>query len=281
MKKARQNKIYIILAILIIVVLASYLIDFFAIKLLLLLLLATGVYVLYLIQNKRTEKAMKSYGEFYRLKINMIRSSLDPHFLFNALNTVSFSMHKNDIETATSNLSSISKFMRTSFGDFEKFGHELNEEVEFIKNYLALEKFRFNEQFNYTIKVMPYVNDMTKVPCFSIFCFVENALKKGVLSQEKSGNIAINIDESQTDRALIVRISDDGLYRNLTDSASFTHNINVVNSLVNKLNDLNRDQKIAIAYSANGNENGEPRGCIVEMKIPLEYNYNLTPTQSL
>lgn len=279
MKKARQNKIYIILAVLIIVVLASYLIDFFAIKLLLLLLLATGVYVLYLIQNKRTEKALKMQSEFYQLKSDMLRSSIDPHFLFNALNSVAFSMHKNDTEQALANLNTVSKFIRTSLGDLDKFGHELNEEIEFVKNYLILEKFRFADKFNYSIKMMPYVNDMTKVPCFSIFCFIENALKKGVLSKQEGGSLALSIDESQTDKSLIVRISDDGLYRNLTDKASFTHNIKVVNALVDRLNAIN-SQKISISYSANGNVNGEPQGCIIEMKIPLEYDYNLTPIQA-
>lgn len=277
--KSNNAKIYLILAILIIVVLATYLIDFFAVKILILLLLATAFYVFYRIQNKRTEKALKVQSEFYQLKSDMLRSSIDPHFLFNALNSVAFSMHKNDTELALANLNTVSKFIRTSLGDLDKFGHELNEEIEFIKNYLTLEKFRFADKFNYTIKVMPYVNDMTKVPCFSIFCFIENALKKGVLSKQEGGSLALSIDESQSDKALIVRISDDGLYRNLTDTASFTHNIKVVNALVNKLNAIN-SQKISISYSANGNVNGEPQGCIVEMKIPLEYDYNLTPIQA-
>lgn len=277
--KSKNAKIYMILAMLIIVVLATYLIDFFAVKLLILLLLAAGIYVFYLRQNKRTEKALKMQSEFYQLKSDMLRSSIDPHFLFNALNSVAFSMHKNDTEQALANLNTVSKFIRTSLGDLDKFGHELSEEIEFVKNYLILEKFRFADKFNYSIKMMPYVNDMTKVPCFSIFCFIENALKKGVLSKQEGGSLALSIDESQTDKSLIVRISDDGLYRNLTDKASFTHNIKVVNALVDRLNAIN-SQKISISYSANGNVNGEPQGCIIEMKIPLEYDYNLTPIQA-
>jgi LytS/YehU family sensor histidine kinase len=148
----------------------------------------------------------------------------------------------------------------------------LSEEISFIKSYLALEKFRFNEKFNYTVKVMPYVNDMAKVPAFLVFCFVENALKKGVLSKADGGNVVVNIDEDPTDKTIIARVSDDGLYRNLADKANQTHNTNVANALIDKLNAQN-EQKISVNYSANGNTNGEPQGCVVELKIPAGFSY--------
>lgn len=279
MKTSKLNKVFLPLATALLILAVLCFIDFLALRILILLLTVVAIYVFFLMMKRHTQKLLKEQNEYYQLKLDMIRSSLDPHFLFNAMNTISFSMHKNDIDTATSNLSSISKFMRTSFGDFEKFGHELNEEIEFIKNYLTIEKFRFKNQFTYTIKVMPYVNDMNKVPCFSIFCFIENALKKGILAQEGNGTLTLNIDENQNDKTLVVKITENCIYNDLKNKKNFTHNIKVVNALVDKLNSINT-QKIEINHSAYDNVNGEPQGCIVEMKIPLEYDYNLTPIQA-
>lgn len=268
-KKAKR--IYLILAIVLIIVAATYLVDYFAIKIFVLLLVAAAFYIYHIVQTKRTRKALAEQTELYQLKINLIKSSLDPHFLFNAINSVSYSMNKNDAGTAQENLSALTKLMRTALTDIDGFGHELSEEISFIKSYLALEKFRFNEKFNYTVKVMPYVNDMAKVPAFLIFCFVENALKKGVLSKADGGNVVVNIDEDPTDKTIIARVSDDGLYRNLADKANQTHNTNVANALIDKLNAQN-EQKISVNYSANGNTNGEPQGCVVELKIPAGFS---------
>lgn len=268
-KKAKR--IYLILAIVLIIVAATYLVDYFAIKIFVLLLVAAAFYIYHIVQTKRTRKALAEQAELYQLKINLIKSSLDPHFLFNAINSVSYSMNKNDAGTAQENLSALTKLMRTALTDIDGFDHELSEEISFIKSYLALEKFRFNEKFNYTVKVMPYVNDMAKVPAFLIFCFVENALKKGVLSKADGGNVVVNIDEDPTDKTIIARVSDDGLYRNLADKANQTHNTNVANALIDKLNAQN-EQKISVNYSANGNTNGEPQGCVVELKIPAGFS---------
>jgi len=282
MKEEKQKNnltTYLIAALLIGLLLVVYLISNFAVKLLILLLLIGGVYILFLHQKKKSEKLLQSQAEFYELKNKMLQSSLDPHFLFNALNSVSFSIHKDSHDAAISNLTTFSKLMRISLNNLDKFGHDLNEEIEFIKNYLLLEKFRFKEQFDYTIKVQPYVNDMTKVPAFGVFCFVENALKKGVLSKQGGGLISIEVDKEPTDKELVINVTDNGVYRDLTDQENFTHNINVVNTLIAKLNSMN-SQKIKISYSAGKEQNGEKIGCKVVMRIPTDFNYKLSPNLS-
>ena len=245
-------------------------------QLLISLLIACGIYILFIIQKKKWDKAVEEQADFYNLKTSLQQSSLDPHFLFNALNSVSFSIHKDSREDAASNLSTFSKFMRISLNNIDKFGHDLNEELEFIKNYLILEKFRFKEQFDYSIKVQPYVNDMNNVPVFSAFCFVENALKKGVMTKQGGGMIEIEVDENPAEKELIISISDNGAFRDLTKKENFTHNIMVVNALIDRLNSANQ-RKIKIDYSANKNKFGEVEGCRVEMRIPTDISYKLMP----
>lgn len=275
MKPEKANKLTrllaLVLAIIVVVAAAAFFIDHFVVIIIVLLLAVALIYAFNFAQAKSMKKALEEQNEIHQLKINLIKSSLDPHFLFNAINSVSYSMHKNDNDAASENLNTLTKLLRISLTDIDGFAHQLSEEIAFIKNYLALEKFRFSDKFNYTVKVMPYVNDMTKVPAFLIFCFVENALKKGVLSKTDGGNVAVTIDENPTEKMIIARVSDDGLYRNLADKANETHNTNVANALIDKLNAAN-EQKITVSFSANGNIDGEPQGCLVELKIPAEFN---------
>lgn len=276
-KQKFGTTLYLVIAILIGWILAVWLFkNNFAVQLLISLLIACGIYILFIIQKKKWDKAVEEQADFYNLKTSLQQSSLDPHFLFNALNSVSFSIHKDSREDAASNLSTFSKFMRISLNNIDKFGHDLNEELEFIKNYLILEKFRFKEQFDYSIKVQPYVNDMNNVPVFSAFCFVENALKKGVMTKQGGGMIEIEVDENPAEKELIISISDNGAFRDLTKKENFTHNIMVVNALIDRLNSANQ-RKIKIDYSANKNKSGETEGCKVEMRIPTDISYKLMP----
>ncbi|MBR5168314.1 MAG: histidine kinase [Salinivirgaceae bacterium] len=276
-KQKFGTTLYLVIAILIGWILAVWLFkNNFAVQLLISLLIACGIYILFIIQKKKWDKAVEEQADFYNLKTSLQQSSLDPHFLFNALNSVSFSIHKDSREDAASNLSTFSKFMRISLNNIDNFGHDLNEELEFIKNYLILEKFRFKEQFDYSIKVQPYVNDMNNLPVFSAFCFVENALKKGVMTKQGGGMIEIEVDENPAEKELIISISDNGSFRDLTKKENFTHNIMVVNALIDRLNSANQ-RKIKIDYSANKNKSGEAEGCRVEMRIPTDISYKLMP----
>ena len=260
----------IVVAVLLAILLTSYLVDFFAVKLMAVLLLAAAAYLFCLNQKKRTQKALESQKGFYELEMNMMKGSLNPHFLFNAINSITYSINKNDIETASKNLGSLSKMMRTSLSDIGVFGHELSEEVAFVKNYLTLEKFRFDKQFDFTVKQMPYVNDMARVPVFCIFCFVENALKKGILPTGEPGKIALLIDEDKNSNSLVISVSDDAPARDLKSTDD--PNIPMVNDLIDRLNAIN-DEKISVRHAADNKQ----RGNVIELRIPLDFSYSLTP----
>jgi LytS/YehU family sensor histidine kinase len=167
--------------------------------------------------------------------------------------------------------------MRTSFTGIDSFCHELSEEMAFVRNYLTLEKFRFSERFNFTIKMMPYVNDVAKVPSYSIFCFVENALKKGILSKQEPGNITLLIDEDKPNNTLVVSITDDGICRDQRNNTETFDNIKIINELFDRLNAIN-DVKISVKFSPNGKPDGQQNGCVAELRIPLDLSYSLVPT---
>lgn len=208
---------------------------------------------------------------FYLMQMELIRNQLDPHFLFNALNSISFSINKDDRKTAYSNVGLFSKFLRESIVSLDEFSRSLQEEVVYVKNYLALEKFRFKDKFNYDFIIGPGVVQSIKVPKLILFSFIESALKKGVLPKNIGGRIEITIDNIKG-KGICIIVTDTGLYRNIENGfESHTKNMQMMHRIVSYFNKFNQT-KIEICYEDLGGE-VESKGSKVEIVIPPEYKY--------
>ncbi|MDA3891364.1 MAG: sensor histidine kinase [Salinivirgaceae bacterium] len=209
--------------------------------------------------------------KFYQMQMELIRNQLDPHFLFNALNSISFSINKDERKVAYSNLGLFAKFLRESIITLDDFSRSLEEEIDYVKNYLNLEKFRFKEKFDYDFIVGPGVIKGQKVPKLILFSFIESALKKSVLPKNTGGRIEITIDHVNG-KGIFIMISDTGLYRNLEGSMdSHTKNMQMMARIVSYFNQHNI-YKIAIKYRDLGTSEN-PKGGSVEITIPSDYKY--------
>jgi LytS/YehU family sensor histidine kinase len=234
------------------------------------ILIIIGVCVLYNILRKIHNKIVndiKTENEiFYKMQVELIKNQLDPHFLFNALNSINFSIHKNDKKTASLNLGFFSKFLRGSTGSLDVFSRSLDEEIQYVKNYLLLEKFRFKDKFNYDFIITPDINKSVIVPKLILFSFIENALKKGILPKGENGKITITID-AINEQFIHIFICDDGLHRDLEDEN--IRNITLMNRIICYFNKLNQN-KIIIKNTNNKNTKENK----VEIKIPVDYKYD-------
>jgi len=209
--------------------------------------------------------------KFYKMQLELIRNQLDPHFLFNALNSIAFSINSEDKKIAYANLGLFSKFLREAIVSLDEFSRSLDEEIDYVKNYLMLEKFRFKEKFSYSIVVSPGINRSIQVPKLILFSFTESALKKGVLVKPEGGNIHIVID-ADDQQNIFIQISDDGIWRNLeTSDAAYTKNMLMIDQVVNYFNSFNQ-QKITLKLFDRGTEQS-PQGTLVEITIPAVYQY--------
>ncbi len=242
-----------------------------------LLIMATALaayfvyWLLIKIQLIRVERIKLANERFYQMQFDLIRNQLDPHFLFNALNSIAFSINKDDRKTAYSNLGLFSKFMREAIVSIDEFTRTLEEEIDYVKNYLTLEKFRFKQKFSYDFIISPGINKSVKVPRLIIFSFTESALKKGILMSPINGRIIITIDETSK-QGVYIAISDDGMHRNFMNSKnSYSKNMLMMEQVVDYFNATN-DKKITIQIKDNGTiEN--PKGSTVEIFIPADYQY--------
>lgn len=233
-----------------------------------------GLFILFrFLLQKHIEGIRRIERESTYMHIDLMKNQLDPHFVFNALNSIAYSVNKDDRKTAYKNLGIFSKFMREAIVSIDDFGRTLEDEINFVKYYLILEKFRFKEKFNYDIILSPEVSKSVKIPKMCIFSYVESALKKGVLPKENGGNIELKIDTLNNEYLVIV-ISDDGLHRKLKDEKNITRSMIVMDRSIKFYNNFN-SSPIKVTFTDLGTPDN-PKGSRVEIVMPIDFSYNET-----
>lgn len=141
-----------------------------------------------------------------------IRAQMNPHFMYNTLNSIQDLILKNDLKNTNYYLSKFSTLMRKVL-DFSSAEHiSVAEEVEMLQDYLMLEKLRFGEDFNYTLDVADDINPhKADIPTMIIQPFVENAIKHGLL--HKKSNRILEVRFMKKENTLVVTITDNGVGR--------------------------------------------------------------------
>jgi LytS/YehU family sensor histidine kinase len=156
-----------------------------------------------LLQNK--QKALESRLQSLRLQMN-------PHFLFNALNSVQQMILANEEMVATKYLSRFSKLLRAILVHSDKESITLRKELEILKLYIELESIRFKESFHYEIVCDKNIDtDEVKVPTLLIQPFVENAIWHGLMHKESNRKLKLEFGE-ENDRMHCI-IEDNGVGR--------------------------------------------------------------------
>lgn len=125
-----------------------------------------------------------------RAQLEMLRYQLNPHFLFNALNSIRASVDE-DASRAKQMITRLSNFLRYSLLDNSEKEVSLGEEIEAVQNYLAIEKIRFEEKLEVSFDVEEAARDF-RVPCFLLNPLVENAVKHGLNKTTKPLEIRIS-----------------------------------------------------------------------------------------
>lgn len=147
-----------------------------------------------------------------QLALRSLRSQMNPHFIFNALNSVNSFISENDQRSANKFLSNFSRLMRLVMENSEHNFIPLQKELEILKIYLQLEHFRFKDQFDYNVKIDEEVDEEEfEIPPMLIQPYIENAIWHGLRYKPSSG--LLNLRLSAKKNNLIVTISDNGIGR--------------------------------------------------------------------
>jgi sensor histidine kinase YesM len=173
----------------------------------------TLIYFLYhYVKGVRREEQLKiSYQlQTTELEAKALRAQMNPHFVFNCLNSIKSLMQENQMDKGVQYLTTFSKLIRTLFNNADKKEISLYDEIETCKLYLQLESMRFDSKFSYAVNVEEHLDlKSVQVPALIIQPFIENAIWHGIVP--KNGGGAIILSAEQKNQSICVTIDDDGI----------------------------------------------------------------------
>lgn len=208
------------------------------------------VYKVRLASMKRKEAVKRQIKE---LEIKAIRSQMNPHFLFNALNSIQSLISNMQYKEANFYLEKFSLLMRRVLNNSEKIFITLSDEIEAVKLYVELEKLRFN--FSFSIHIDDNVNtDLIEIPGMLIQPLVENAIVHGLAQKGNAGRLNIDIQQEKFYLKITVRDNGRGL-----PTGSAVHNgfgLKLVKERLNLLSGGEVNGKFTLSSNLDENSTG-------------------------
>jgi len=247
---------------------------FIGLAVIVLILSGTGLFYFLLKRRRKKEQQQRRVEkELVSLQLNTINAQIDPHFIFNTLTAIGSDIQENHPDRAYAYFVKVSNLLRNSITGGQEITRTLKDELDFVENYLVLQKYRFGEKLSYNIYVEKGVNPDMKVPKMCIQIFVENAVKHGLENKPEGGSIQIRLRSDEG--MLTVEIEDNGIGREVSKKlASHSTGKGLVVfeqffALLNKFNDHPSGFSIQDLY----NDRQFPVGTMVILSIPLDFRY--------
>ncbi len=182
--------------------------------------LIVGVWEAYLYHQRyvsselQMERLQRNFSE---ARLNALRMQLDPHFLFNALNTVSSQVER-EPKLARTMIEHLGDLLRLSLNSQGVHKISLAEELAFLDHYLAIQRIRFGDTLKIEMRIAPDVKDAL-VPSLFIQPLVENAIRHGISKRARGGSIVLSAQRFK--EKLLIQVLDDGV--GLPPDWSFDH----------------------------------------------------------
>ncbi len=227
-------------------------------------------------QKRRTEAIlMDTQQKMTEVEMQALRAQMNPHFIFNCLNSINRYIVKSEQATASLYLTKFAKLIRLILDNSNSKNVILTNELEALKLYIEMEALRFDKKFTYEVKVEGQLStDSVEVPPLIIQPYVENAIWHGLLHKDSNGHLSIRVSMVNESMLKCV-IEDNGVGRQRakelkSKSATSRKSLGMELtesrlSLLNKHAELNAS--VEIIDMENGH--GEASGTKVVLRIPV------------
>lgn len=222
---------------------------------------------------QKEKEAEKFQTESLKYQLQSLRSQMNPHFVFNAISSISDDMEPATMEKSRALMESFARLMRSNLAFAEQEKITLEEEITFLNDYLLLEQNRLGEKLKFEINYSEDLDlDFIEIPSMLIQPYIENAIKHGILPLKTGGLIQIEFIEDEDVLICVVRdngvgrkqaaLKRDKLEKHLGKSTSIT---------ATRLNLLSNSGKenVTVLYTDLEDEKGQAIGTEVSLKIAL------------
>jgi ligand-binding sensor domain-containing protein len=219
------------------------------------------------------KQLLTTQAELIRSQKFALRSQMNPHFIFNSLNSIQNFVLKNDVDSANYYLSNFSILMRKVL-EYSQYNFiTLAEELEMIQLYLKMEKMRFSRKFEVEIKVSTDIDQhMVRIPPMLLQPYLENAILHGLQLIKHKGLLQVLVEDHEDFMSIL--IIDNGIGREKARSirertghkSKGLANIEKRIQLYNKIS----EKHLAVNIIDLFDNNGEPAGTRVEIRVPYD-----------
>jgi hypothetical protein len=249
---------------------------FFKLFVLTLLIGSIIIFFRYRIHSVRKKEKQKLLHEkqLLELEAKALRAQMNPHFIFNCMNSIKSLIQDNQKEKSVIYLTTFSKLIRTLFNNADKKEITLYDEIETCKLYLHLESMRFDTKFTYTVTVDDTIDlKSVQVPALIIQPFIENAIWHGIVPKSNGGNVLLNVSGNKG--IVEITIDDNGIGREASQqnkSISYSHQSKGVNLTQARLelDNLLQQRQAGLETSDKKDEKGMAMGTKVIITIKEE-----------
>lgn len=235
------------------------------------ILLFAGISTFVFYKRKRDAEDEKIEANFKaqeaETEMKVLRLQMNPHFIFNSLNSISNYISRHDIKMADDYLTGFAKLMRMMLEYSEKKAISLQEDLKALELYMQLEMLRMNHAFTYEIKVDENIDkDTTLVPPMILQPFVENSIWHGIATKQSEGKICIEIKKEDEMINCIVEDNGAGRMKQSNESERRSLGMKITKARIDMLNRIKKS-KAGVELT------DLTQGLRVEVKLPLELSF--------
>jgi len=185
-------------------------------------IILASLFAFILYRRKQKAETAKKEAQFRAtvadVELKALRAQMNPHFIFNSLNSIGDYILKNDSQAASDYLGKFARLMRMTLENSDKKEITLMEDISLLRTYLSIEQKRFDHSFDFEIEVADDLDmDEVLIPPMLLQPFAENSIIHGLSTMEKDGKINI-LFESQNDE-LVCSVDDNGIGRKSTKTS--------------------------------------------------------------
>ena len=223
------------------------------------------------VYEQRKEK-VDYKNRLLEMEAKALSSQMNPHFIYNSLSTVQHLILIDEKQKAFDFLSDFSLLMRQMLNNSRKSQISLDDEIDFLKRYVELEKFRFGNHFNYEFTVdKELVSQSCSIPSMFIQPIIENAIKHGLAPKKENGLLKINF--AIKNDILICSVDDNGIgwKKTKNDFGPVKHESTAMSIIKERLNLIksyqNNNGHLEILNKFMGDFN--ETGTIIKLYIPI------------